>query len=176
MQIDLSNAFVRDDQVLNFSVSLEMNTISYDFGEYPIRKKEPVVLEIKHKTKRQIVLEGSTEVVLGIPCDRCLEEVPAKFEIEFSKEIDFNHLDEDEDEEQEIRNFITGYDLDVDQLIYNEILVHWPMKVLCQEDCKGICRKCGKNLNEGSCDCDQTELDPRMAAIRDIFYEHYKEV
>lgn len=176
MQIDLSNAFARDELVLDFTVELEMNTISYDFGEYSIKEKEPVVLTVTHKTKRKVILEGSTKIVLDIPCDRCLENVPTEFKIEFRKKIDFNHLEEDEDEKQEISNFITGYDLDVDQLIYNEILVNWPMKVLCQEDCKGICKKCGKNLNEGSCECDQTELDPRMAAIRDIFYEHYKEV
>lgn len=176
MQIDLSNAFSRDEQVLNFTEALEMDTLSYEFGAYPVIEKSPVELVINHKSKRKIFLKASTKVVVGIPCDRCLKDTAVEFEIDFQKEIDFNNLDNDEDEKQEISNFITGYDLDVDRLICNEILVNWPMKVLCQESCKGICKKCGKNLNEGSCECDQTELDPRMAAIRDIFYEHYKEV
>ena len=43
------------------------------------------------------------------------------------------------------------------------------MKTLCREDCRGICRKCGRNLNEGDCGCDTVELDPRMAVIAEIF-------
>ena len=68
-----------------------------------------------------------------------------------------------------------GYHLDIDGLINNEILLNWPMKVLCNESCKGICKVCGKNLNEGDCGCDDLFPDPRMAAIKDIF-NAYKEV
>ena len=63
----------------------------------------------------------------------------------------------------------------LEQLLHNEILIHWPMRVLCKEDCKGICSHCGKDLNEGPCSCEQESLDPRMAAIRDIFSK-FKEV
>ena len=68
-----------------------------------------------------------------------------------------------------------GYQLNVDSLISNEIFTCWPLKVLCREDCKGLCRVCGKDLNEGECGCDTFVPDPRMAAIMDIFREN-KEV
>ena len=73
------------------------------------------------------------------------------------------------------KNYIDGYNLDVDKLLYNEILIGWPMKILCREDCKGICSVCGQNLNEGTCDCEDTGLDPRMSVIRDVF-KNFKEV
>ena len=66
-------------------------------------------------------------------------------------------------------NFMEGYHLDVDVLVDNEILLNWPMKILCTESCKGICKVCGKNLNDGDCGCDDFVPDPRMAAIKDIF-------
>ncbi len=47
-----------------------------------------------------------------------------------------------------------GFELDVDKLVYAEILVNWPMRVLCKDDCKGICKVCGMNLNKGTCSCD----------------------
>ena len=72
-------------------------------------------------------------------------------------------------------NYIDGYSLDVEQLVYNELLVGWPTKILCSEDCKGICSVCGQNLNQGSCDCEDTSLDPRMSVIRDVF-KNFKEV
>ena len=64
---------------------------------------------------------------------------------------------------------------DSEVFIYNEILVNLPMKVLCRTDCKGICNRCGANLNMGSCKCDKTELDPRMSKILDVFNQ-FKEV
>ena len=73
------------------------------------------------------------------------------------------------------KNYIDGYNLDVDKLLYNEILIGWPMKILCREDCKGICNMCGQNLNKGTCDCEDTSLDPRMSVIRDVF-KNFKEV
>ena len=56
-----------------------------------------------------------------------------------------------------------------------DVLMSWPLKVLCKEDCKGICSRCGKNLNEGPCGCAEEPKDPRMAAISDIFSK-FKEV
>ena len=52
-----------------------------------------------------------------------------------------------------------------------ELLMNMPMKILCREDCKGICNRCGANLNEGTCHCEEEPKDPRMAAILDIFRE-----
>ena len=72
-------------------------------------------------------------------------------------------------------DYLIGFNLDIDRLIYGEILVNWPMKVLCRDDCKGICKVCGMNLNKGECNCQRTELDPRMAAIQDVFNK-FKEV
>ena len=72
-------------------------------------------------------------------------------------------------------DFLNGYNLDVDKLVYGEALLNWPARVLCKENCKGLCKVCGQNLNRGTCSCDNTELDPRMAKIRDIF-SNFKEV
>mgnify|MGYP004732608711 CR=1 FL=1 len=59
--------------------------------------------------------------------------------------------------------------VDTDQLVHDEALLVWPERVLCKEDCKGLCPVCGKNQNLGFCGCDTTQRDPRMAKILDIF-------
>ena len=58
--------------------------------------------------------------------------------------------------------------LDLDELVYSEVVVSVPMKHLCKEDCKGICEKCGKNLNEGECGGPKREIDPRLSALADL--------
>ena len=67
--------------------------------------------------------------------------------------------------------YVSGYNLDVDQQVGNELTLNLPMKILCSEDCRGICNRCGTNLNRGTCDCDKRSLDPRMSVIQDIFKE-----
>ena len=66
-------------------------------------------------------------------------------------------------------SYLVDGKLDVDKLVYEELLVNLPAKTLCKVNCKGLCKKCGKNLNFNNCDCDTEDLDPRMAKIRDIF-------
>ena len=57
--------------------------------------------------------------------------------------------------------------LDLTELVCEDIILSLPTRFLCREDCKGICSKCGKNLNEGKCDCKK-DIDPRMAALLEL--------
>ena len=79
------------------------------------------------------------------------------------------------EEAKEEKDYIDGYDLDVDKLVFGEILISMPGKTLCKEDCKGICLICGANLNKGECGCDRDILDPRMSVFKDIL-KNFKEV
>ena len=72
-------------------------------------------------------------------------------------------------------SFVDGSSLNVDKLILEEVIPLLPTKVLCGEDCRGLCPVCGTNLNKEECGCDRAVKDPRMAAIQDIF-KNFKEV
>ena len=110
-------------------------------------------------------MTGTIELTVLLYCDRCLKETPYSFSLKVSDTIISPDLEAAVSEEEEC---IVGYQVDVDNLIENEILMNWPMKVLCRPDCKGLCSVCGKDLNEGACGCDTFVPDPRLAAIRDI--------
>lgn len=174
MKINLSDVLSEPHSPINTDVTLEMDEISVPFGTYQIITKEPVHVEVIHHKEKEIQINGRTAVVISIPCDRCLEPVQETLSLEFQKNINLD-LSEEDSEELDEANYIDGYYLDVDQLLYNEILIGWPMKVLCCEDCKGICNICGHNLNEGACNCEDTSLDPRMSVVRDLF-KNFKEV
>ena len=142
---------------------------------YPILEKEEVKLEIENLGSRKVKIGVETKVVLSVPCDNCLAEQRVEIPVSSEVEVDFNQSEEDRVNDLNETAYIDGYDLDVDRLVYEEILLGFPMKVLCQEDCKGICKVCGANLNQGECGCVRTEPDPRMSVIRDIF-NNVKEV
>lgn len=175
MQIDLTEAFAHEGQTFTYECSLETEKIAHGGEDFLVKEKSPFILSVSCKKKQKLEISGNTEVTLLLACDRCLKEVPVVFALNFHRDLDFGNLSENPEEALEISSFVEENMLDVDAFIANELFLAWPSKTLCIASCKGICKKCGRNLNEGDCGCEQTELDPRMAAIRDIFYENYKE-
>ena len=61
-----------------------------------------------------------------------------------------------------------GKTIDLEPLVREQVLLALPMHAVCREDCKGLCGTCGKNLNEGECGCAPSQVDPRLAALKNI--------
>ena len=175
MQINLSELFTTEGMQKQYQIPIEMESFHGSTGDYPIVKREPVALTITHVKNRSLEIRGSLDLHLQIPCDRCLEPVDVHIQTEIAKDVDMNQSERDRIEDLDEQPYISGHNLDVDVLVCDELIVNMPMKVLCREDCREICNRCGANLNHGTCDCDVTELDPRMSVIRDIF-KNFKEV
>ncbi len=83
-------------------------------------------------------------------CDRCL----CGFEREYSFDVSgIVVVSNDNDADEYIE--APGKKLDLDELVLSDLLLHFPSKVLCKEDCKGLCQICGADLNESDCDCQR---------------------
>lgn len=175
MQIHLSDVSSIEGKCVQKTVMFEMDTITFQLGSFPVLAKEPVELTITNTGNKVLELEGSGKITVGIPCDRCLTEVSVEIPLQIKRKLDMKLTDDERINDLDENAYLTGMDLDVDQLVYLEVLMSWPLKVLCKEDCKGICSQCGKNLNDGPCGCAEEPKDPRMAAISDIFSK-FKEV
>ena len=175
MQIHLSDISSCEGKCVQKSVPFEMDSITFQLGTFPILSKEPVELTITNTGNRVLELEGAGNITVEIPCDRCLEEVSVEIPLQIKRKLDMKLTDEERVNDLDESSYLNGMDLDVDQLVYLEVLMSWPLKVLCKEDCTGICSQCGKNLNYGPCGCVEEPKDPRMAAISDIFSK-FKEV
>lgn len=175
MLIDLNEVLKNDGRTMQVEVPLTMDSYSDGAGKYPIVSDRPVSLLISNKGNKELHITGNAEIVLMVPCDRCLEDVRTTLNLEFDREVDMNQTEEERVKALDEQYYIEGYNLDVDKLVCSEILVSWPSKVLCKEDCKGLCNTCGTNLNLKTCDCEPTDLDPRMAQIQEIFSK-FKEV
>ncbi len=175
MLINLTELFTRDGKEKTYTVDVEMAQFRQPDGECQVVDKKPAVLHFTNVGDRTLVLDGHAELALMIPCSRCLEPVKVPFSLVLERTFDMNKSQEQRAEELDEQPYLQGYNLDVDQLVRDELLPNLPMKVLCKEDCKGICNRCGVNLNVQTCDCDRSSLDPRMSVIQDIF-KQFKEV
>lgn len=169
MLVNLTDVFTNEGRIQEVSVPFEKEELDSRLGTFPIKEKSPVELKLSNIGQSKALVEGHVRLVLGMQCDRCLRDVDYTFDLSFSLKAVSPERSEHCEESEEDTDFMEGYHLNVDELIDNEILLNWPMKILCSESCKGICKVCGKNLNDGDCGCDDFVPDPRMAAIKDIF-------
>ncbi len=134
--------------------------------------EEPVALDLflTHKD-RDLRLGGTVETVLRCRCCRCLRE----FSRRVSSSFDLLYLPQPEkstpDMEIELKyddmdvGFYDGVCLDVDLVAVEQIELSLPMRFICREECRGLCYRCGANLNEEACLCAKEETDSRMAAL-----------
>lgn len=172
MFINISELISTPFKTETFNVPVDMEVYELNGERFPFKEKSELVLTVSNIGNRKVHLEGHWKGSLGIPCDRCLKEVAVPFDIELEEDVD---LSSEREEDEADDSYVEESSINTDALINHEILIRFPMKTLCREDCKGICFKCGKDLNKGECGCDRAVLDPRMAAIQDIF-KNFKEV
>ncbi len=175
MLINLSDVLSDQHKTVEETVPLTMDVIRLRSGDYPVVSSEPVCVRVEHLKGKELLITADTSLAVLIPCDRCLEDVRHEFVLNCTKHVDLGLSDAELTEGLDESNFIDGFHLDVDRLLFGEILSEWPEKVLCRADCKGLCRVCGRNLNTGTCECEEPGNDPRMSVIRDLF-KNFKEV
>lgn len=111
-----------------------------------------------------IELDGAVSLDYEAVCARCLTEVRGSFNYDVVYPVAVSL--ENEDNEDYI--VLSGGKFDIEDFIYQIVVVNFPNKFLCREDCRGLCEKCGKNLNDGPCEC-LPDKDPRLAGLADFF-------
>ncbi|MCR5144273.1 MAG: DUF177 domain-containing protein [Lachnospiraceae bacterium] len=174
MFIELKDLLTIANKHLEVPCNMEAKSFEYMGNEYPLTEIKPFDLCLTNDSNKELLISGETSLKVIIPCDRCLENVPTEFNIRIDRvlKVDNGMLLDDADGDDD---FVNENQLDVDRLIFDEILVNWPAKVLCKDDCKGICLICGQNLNIQDCGCNRHVIDSRMAAFQDVF-DQFKEV
>ena len=119
-----------------------------------------------------ITLSLSAELEYKGECARCLDPVSGVFNMDFERTVaDEKTLSEEALEEEDgVYAVMKDGRLDVDDELLEELLLSFPMRLLCSEDCEGLCPKCGKAKRLG-CSCSEKEIDPRWAALKSISFD-----
>lgn len=121
----------------------------------------------------KIHLVGTVTADVEIGCTRCLEPVTRHLEVGF-EDIFLDSEHEKLADEAEIpvealdEALVTDNEIDLADVTREQILLALPAQVFCKEDCQGLCPKCGENRNLIDCICEDNEIDPRWAALKDF--------
>ena len=146
-----------------FTTSVDLSDLR--FGTvYPV--SEPVLASgTVRNTAGVLVMTGSITTTIHGVCDRCAGDFTSNLDIPIDVVLVTELSNEDSEDEWVFP--LEGDSADLEDIIRTVFVLNMDSKLLCKEDCKGLCCRCGKNLNDGPCSC-QKELDPRFAALRQL--------
>lgn len=146
-----------------FSASVDLRDLRYGVCN-PV--SEPVLASgTVRNTAGVLVMTGEITTCIHGICDRCAS--PFDREIHFPINVVLVTEMANEENEDKWVFPLEGDSADLDDIVRTVFVLNLDSKLLCKEDCKGLCHRCGKNLNEGPCNC-QKELDPRFAALKQL--------
>ena len=163
MRLELSSIVDRPGESVDYSVSVDLSDLVYGASQ-PV--SEPVKASgTVRNTAGVLVMKGLIQTCIHGVCDRCASDFDREVEIPIDAVL-VTELANEENEDEWV--FPLEADAaDLDDIVRTIFVLNMDSKLLCKEDCAGLCCKCGKNLNEGPCNC-QKDLDPRFAALRQL--------
>ena len=165
MKIDLTNLFNGSNESVSVDYSLNLKNLSYSTYQ-PLQKDVEIKGSVYQKAD-VVYLDISVSFEFIGVCDRCAEDIQKDYCFKLNKIlVPSMESDADFDDYIVVENGV----LSLDELVEEEIQLFLPSKMLCSDDCKGLCTKCGRNLNLGNCDCKK-DVDPRMAALLQLLDE-----
>ncbi len=148
---------------VDFSTSVDLSDLRYG-NSFPV--SEPVLASgTVRNTAGVLVMTGTVRTTIHGVCDRCAGDFDRFVEIPMNVVL-VTELSNEEDEDEWVFP-LEGDNADLEDIVRTVFVLNLDSKLLCREDCKGICPRCGKNLNGGPCDC-RKEPDPRFAALKQL--------
>ncbi|WP_270171932.1 YceD family protein [Paenibacillus sp. SYP-B4298] len=117
---------------------------------------------------KTVVVEGSLALDVEQACSRCLEPAKTHLEIPFYEKFQTSQVYEEGPDNEDIIP-VEEDKLDLLPYVEESVLLYLPFVPLCREDCRGLCPQCGGNRNEQACGCADEVIDPRFAALKDLF-------
>ncbi|MGN1050378.1 MAG: YceD family protein [Selenomonadaceae bacterium] len=167
MILNVSEAKARAGEPVSFSFASDAESIGALSDTFSFEGEVLVKGTITY-TGIAFRLEGSISCTKSFDCDRCLEHTIQQQELDFCENFKQGAEPEPSGEQSEDVNYFDGDTVDILDLVRDNMLAAQPLNNICNADCRGLCLKCGANLNHGDCGCDRFVVDPRLAALQQL--------
>lgn len=177
MKLDL-RPLLAGDRLLTFDYELSLDIDPEDTSSFLYGVSFPSPTKVRGditNTAGYMRMRLDMSVDYTAECARCLAPVNGEFSLSLEKTVAPRNLlgDLDEDKLDDYAIIEDGF-LDMDEQLRAQLEMEFPVRFLCREDCKGLCQKCGKNLNDGKCDCVEKEIDPRFLPLQKLLEQMKK--
>ena len=126
------------------------------------------------RTHQGLLVNGVVEVEVAAACGRCLTDFVQATKVTLEEEC-YPTVDPSTgrrmappDEAEGVLHIDTRHMLDLSDVLRQYLLTSEPLKMLCRDDCQGLCPECGADLNMEKCNCTSTPVDPRWGTLTDL--------
>ena len=159
MLLDVKKIINAPGEGQDFRFELDLSDVESG-GLYPIQKPVVVTGDVRN-IAGMLLLRFEASTVLSLVCDRCAKS----FTRPKTVRCEYMLSDQAEDQENDSILLLENDAVDVGDVARTAFILDLDTKNLCFEDCKGLCPKCGADLNQGSCGCQRRDVDPRLAVL-----------
>lgn len=163
MIIQLSDLISSTKRKAEINVTYDLAPLNFDGEKIEANEATNVVGNIT-AINEVFTLIASIKTSLKLNCSRCLEAFIYPIDIDIEERFTNNKELQDE----EIM-FVDSNSINIADIVENIIISTLPIKKLCADNCKGLCQSCGKNLNQGPCQCGTNDVDLRLAKLQELF-------
>ena len=161
MILDVSQLIQNDGAVKELDFCVESDNISLNGQD--IVFETPFYLKGAVKNIAGVLyLDLGADVSFKTQCARCLDSVSVHHTFEVSEVFSKTEVTDSEDEV----TVIDSGNIDMDEVVIKAFIGTVPINYLCSDDCKGLCKQCGCNLNKETCSCEDDNIDPRLAVLK----------
>ncbi len=162
MLCDLSTILNNDGAALSLSGTVDIGNALGDDVSF----SEGVLVSGEIVCRGNVLeLNAHVEGKFKTPCARCLKELSLPLSFDFAETL---AQDSDAVTDKDSIIVFVGNTIDLSEIVIGNLLLNLSYKYLCSEDCKGICQKCGADLNKGDCGCENDEIDPRWEKLKNF--------
>ncbi|HEX6939151.1 MAG TPA: DUF177 domain-containing protein [Longimicrobiales bacterium] len=168
LKVDLGR--LQRDRRVEIAEDLSPDDPMWDGTGLELRGPLAVRLDVQ-RVGEDVLVRGRLSGAFGLECRRCL--VPVRVEIDEPVSLLFRpELDPAEAEAQEVYTFSwRERELDLTAAVREQTLLAVPKYAVCRSACRGLCPRCGVNLNEEQCRCEVEQADERWAALRKLKFD-----
>jgi DUF177 domain-containing protein len=183
------DGLVLDEAVSERTLSDALSHQGQDTG---FRTDRPAAFKASfRKVSGSVLLTGDLSAHLTAPCKRCLRDVAMDLPVHFTLNLvpaprvspeeaglDGEAAEDPRSQKRDSagsfalrdadREYFDGRTIDLDPIVREQVLLALPVSVVCKDDCKGLCPRCGQDLNEAECGCERKVVDPRLAVLKSI--------
>lgn len=171
MKINVANLADRPGEEIPFEFTTNAGEIDAIADTYSF-EGDIVVRGVYVHTGRCYRFTGQISCTKSFVCDRCLEPSSLQQVHDFNEEFQHGSEPVSGGEKAKIVNYFDGDVIDLSPVVRDVLLSDQPLNNICNADCRGLCLKCGANLNHGDCGCDRTVIDPRLAALQQLLKQN----
>ena len=161
MLLQLKPLFLGETERMPIDTVLDLSDVEWN-GEHPFLQPVPVKGQVLYAAG-VVTLQAVATPVLQGNCDRCAAPIRQAYDQHIEHVLVTSLEDPEHDDELVL---LENFQLVLDELVRDDLILNMPSKTLCRPDCQGLCPQCGKDLNQGPCGCRTKTTDPRLEVLK----------